>query len=176
MAVMWYAYDFSKENSEQEKSDLVSYVNRVAKTTDSHCSVLVNNLAMPYSDFSKFKPQQISQETNMRIENHSFITDLLMIKLREQSLRQYRGLVVNVGSSKDNLVEKHTGDFKTAKEESAWQIYKATTTYWSNLATLEQQSQTLEVDYVRDTAENQGFFAENLKYLGIDVTPGSHVD
>ena len=54
---MWYAYDFSKENSEEEKSELVNYVSRVAKTTDSHCSVLVNNMAMPYTQFSKFKPK-----------------------------------------------------------------------------------------------------------------------
>lgn len=35
---------------------------------------------------------------------------------------------------------------------------------------------SVEVDYVKDSAENQGFFEENLKYLGIDVTAGSHVD
>ena len=69
-------------------------------------------------------------------------------------MRQYRSLVVNVGTSKDSLVTKHVDEFKSAKEEANWQIYKATTTYWSNLATLEQQAQSLEVDYVKDTAEN----------------------
>ena len=48
LAVMWYEYDFSKANSDKEKQDLADYVTRVAKTTDNHCSVLVNNLAMPF--------------------------------------------------------------------------------------------------------------------------------
>jgi len=56
LAVMWYAYDFSKTNSDKEKSDLAEYVARVAKTCDNHCSVLVNNLAMQYSRFQSLNP------------------------------------------------------------------------------------------------------------------------
>lgn len=36
--------------------------------------------------------------------------------------------------------------------------------------------ETVEVDFVKDTPENCGFFEENLKYLGLEVTAGSHVD
>ena len=34
----------------------------------------------------------------------------------------------------------------------------------------------IEVDFEKDSPENQAFFESNLKYLGIEVTPGSHVD
>ena len=34
----------------------------------------------------------------------------------------------------------------------------------------------VEVDFVKDSQEDQDFFAANLKYLGLEVTPGSHVD
>ena len=32
------------------------------------------------------------------------------------------------------------------------------------------------VDFITDSPEDSNFFHSNLKYLGIKVTPGSHVD
>ena len=41
---------------------------------------------------------------------------------------------------------------------------------------MKERKEAVEVDFVKDSSESQGFFEENLKYLGIEVTPGSHVD
>ena len=176
LSVMWYAYDFHKANTDKEKEDLEKYVSRVVETCGNHCSILVNNLSIEHDSFAKLTPSEINDQTRYRIENHSFMTDLVTIKLRAKSLRKYYSLVVNVGTTKDNLVEKEADSFKNAKQQASWEIYKATTTYWSNLATLAQQMETVEVDFVKDTPENCGFFEENLKYLGLEVTAGSHVD
>ena len=35
---------------------------------------------------------------------------------------------------------------------------------------------TVDIDFVKDSAENQGFFEQNLKYLGLELTAGTHVD
>ena len=61
---------------------------------------------MRTSRFKQVPMNKIGELTNVKIENHSFITDLLMIQLRGESLRKYRGLVVNVGVTKENLVNK----------------------------------------------------------------------
>ena len=76
---MWYAFDFSSGSTDQAKQDLAEYVTRVAKTCDNHASILVNNLAMKHENFKKLSPNEISELTRVRIDNHSFITDLLMI-------------------------------------------------------------------------------------------------
>ena len=48
--------------------------------------------------------------------------------------------------------------------------------YWTNLATVVERQQAIEVDFIKDSEENQDLFEKNLKYLGLEVTPGSHVD
>ena len=98
-----------------------------------------------------------------------------MIDLRNESSRKFRSLVINVGTTKENLLEEQR-TFKTSKAQDDWEVYKSTIIYWSNLATLRERSDAIEVDFIKDSPENQGFFAENLKYLGLEVTPGSHVD
>ena len=84
-------------------------------------------------------------------------------------------MVINVGTTQSNLVEKEKS-FDTAAKQADWEVYKATIIYWSNLATLKERQEAVEVDFIKDSPENQGFFEENLKYLGLEVTPGSHVD
>lgn len=112
---MWYAYDFHKANTDKEKEDLEKYVSRVVETCGNHCSILVNNLSIEHDSFAKLTPSEINDQTRYRIENHSFMTDLVTIKLRAKSLRKYYSLVVNVGTTKDNLVEKEADSFKNAK-------------------------------------------------------------
>lgn len=41
---------------------------------------------------------------------------------------------------------------------------------------MKERQEATEVDFMKDSPENQDFLQENLKYLGLDVTPGSHVD
>lgn len=146
-----------------------------AKDYENHCSVLINNIAQRASRFKQVPMNKIGELTNAKIENHSFVTDLLMIQLRSESLRKYRGLVVNVGVTKDNLVNKNRV-FENAQEQSDWEVYRSTMQYWNNLATVDQRQKAMEVDFVKDSEESQDLFEKNLKYLGLEVTPGSHVD
>jgi hypothetical protein len=44
------------------------------------------------------------------------------------------------------------------------------------MASLRVQKASQLVDFAVDSPENQTFFRENLKYLGIEVSPGSHID
>ena len=44
------------------------------------------------------------------------------------------------------------------------------------MSTLMVQEGFKDVDFANDAPSNSGFFHDNLKYLGIKVTPGSHVD
>ena len=173
--VLTYCFDFTKRQTQEKVDKLEEYVTRVAAKFENHCSVLVNNIATTRSRFNQLDMNQIGEETNIRIDNFSSITNLLMVKIRQQSIRKYRALVVNVGTTKDCLVEKDHS-FETAKEQADWEIFRATTIYWSNLAALKERKEAIEVDFVKDSPENQGFFTANLKYLGLEVTPGSHVD
>ena len=77
---------------------------RVAKESESHCSILVNNFSMESERFNLLNTKQINLLTNIKIEQYSFITKLLMGELREQSLRKYRSAVINVGTTKELVI------------------------------------------------------------------------
>ena len=84
-------------------------------------------------------------------------------------------MVINVGTTPQNLV-RHKRKFKTAKEQAEWEVYKATLIYWSNLATINEHGETIEVDYCKDSLDDTEFYEDNLNYLGVEVTAVSHVD
>ena len=92
-----------------------------------------------------------------------------------KSLRKYRSMVIDVASTTKTLTEPNR-IFEDQKSQADYELWRATTIYWCNLATVRERAETHEVDYVKDTPEQQGFFQENLKYLGLEVTPASHVD
>ena len=173
--VLTYRYDCSKSAPMEEKKNLIEYLNKVAEKYENHCSVLVNNLAILEEQFYRLQQSQINRVTDQKINNHSSITNHLMVKLREKSLRKYRSLVINCGTTKENMVVKERV-FETAKAQADWDVYQATIIYWTNLATIKERQASTEVDFIKDSPEDQGFFEENLKYLGLEVTPGSHVD
>ena len=80
-----------------------------------------------------------------------------------------------MGTTENTLIETERS-FKTSKDQADYDLYRATTIYWANLCTLRERTEAYEVDFIKDTPENQGFFEANLKYLGLEVTVGSHVD
>ena len=129
---------------------------------------------MEIDQFNTLSMQQINERTNTKIEQYSFLTKLLMGDLREQSLRKYNGAVINVGTTK--TLAKKSMQFKDKKEENQYAVYDATTTYQTTMATLMVQQGFTNIDFVSDSPKQISFFHNNLKYLGIKVTPGTHVD
>jgi hypothetical protein len=83
--------------------------------------------------------------------------------------------VINVGVLETNLVEEKI-KFKSKAEETDYDVYRATSNYQAQMASLRVQKVATSVDFVVDSPENLNLFQQNLKYLGIEVTPGSHVD
>ena len=155
--MLTYPFNFSKRQTQESRDKLESYITKAAAEYENHCSVLVNNIAVTQRLFKEQSPTQIGEMTNVKLENHSFITSLVMLKLRNDSLRKKRALVINVGTTKDTLVEKKQR-FKTAADQANWEVYKATVIYWSNLVSLKERQETIEVDYIKDSPENQTFF------------------
>jgi len=49
-------------------------------------------------------------------------------------------------------------------------------TYQTTLSNTLLRTQTSFVDYVADSPTTVGFINANLKYLGLEITPGTHVD
>ena len=104
-----------------------------------------------------------------------------MKEIREKGLKQfssqtYRSAVINVGTLKESLVEKKKEEFKSKQEEADFDVYRATSIYQTQMASLRCQKCVNGVDFVIDSPETLNVFKQNLVYLGITVTPGSHVD
>lgn len=59
-----------------------AYVTKLVSEYDNHCSILINNIAVSQDIFQSLSPLQIGNATNLKISNHSLITRLLMINLR----------------------------------------------------------------------------------------------
>lgn len=66
--------------------------------------------------------------------------------------------------------------FNNEDDEAKFNIYKSTVTYKTNMVTSLVKSFTTEVDFVIDSPATLGFFGSNLKYLGLEHTPQTHVD
>lgn len=104
-----------------------------------------------------------------------------MKEIRDRGLKQFTGsqtfrsAVINVGLLEDNLVEEKF-KFKSKQQESDFDVYRATSIYQTQMASLRVQKTATSVDFIVDSPENSNIFKQNLKYLGIEVTPGSHVD
>lgn len=104
-----------------------------------------------------------------------------MKEIRDRGLKQFTGgdsfrsAVINVGLLEDNLVEEKL-KFKSKQQESDFDVYRATSIYQTQMASLRVQKTATSVDFIVDSPENSNIFKQNLKYLGIEVTPGSHVD
>lgn len=100
-----------------------------------------------------------------------------MVTCRNKGLRKLRSLVINVGTTQKHLeVSADDFQFETEEQETEWEVYNSTIKYWAAVATLRERTQTIDVDYVRDTPETQRLYAKNLEYMGIECTPGTHVD
>lgn len=104
-----------------------------------------------------------------------------MKEIREKGLKQFssqsfRSAVINVGTLKESLVEKKNEEFKSRQEEAEFDVYRATSIYQTQMASLRVQKCVTGVDFVIDSPETLNVFKQNLVYLGITVTPGSHVD
>jgi len=95
----------------------------------------------------------ISNLSNTKISNHSFISRLLTINLRNKSIRKYRTVVIDVGTTENTLIETERS-FKTSKDQADYDLYRATTIYWANLCTLRERTEAYEVDFIKDTPEN----------------------
>ena len=100
----------------------------------NHISILVNNVATSFEDFNKLDVHEMTKQTNNKIDNHTFITEVIMKNVRDKGLKQftgsktYRSAVINVGTQKTSLVESKTA-FKNKSEESEYDVYRATSIY-----------------------------------------------
>lgn len=104
--MLTYEFDLTKLQTDGAKSDLKDYISRVAAKYEHHCSILINNLALHELTFKDLSPQQIGEMTNIKVENHSMVNKLITVDLRNKSLRKYRTLVIDVGTTEYTLVEK----------------------------------------------------------------------
>lgn len=144
-------------------------------------SVLVNNVAMTMADFNQLSAHDMTRVTNNKIDNHTFVTEVLMKEVRDKGIKQFTGAkpsrsaVINVGVLETNLVQERV-KFKSKEEEADFDVYQATSNYQTRMASLRVQKSATSVDFIVDSPENLNVFQQNLKYLGIEVTPGSHVD
>ena len=181
--VFVYQFDFCKAHSpdSQESADLKAYLTQLGEANNNHVSVLVNNVATPMAEFTKLDAHEMTRTTNNKIDNHTLITEVLMKEIRDRGLKQFTGgdsfrsAVINVGLLEDNLVEEKLR-FKSKQEEADFDVYRATSIYQTQMASLRVHKSATAVDFVVDSPENCNIFRQNLKYLGIEVTPGSHVD
>lgn len=67
-------------------------------------------------------------------------------------------------------------EFETFDAEAKHSIQRATVAYKTTMITSIVKSYTVDVDFVIDAPENLNFFSANLKYLGLEHTPQTHVD
>ena len=82
VTVLIYQFDFSKRLEEAQKQKIIHYITKLMAENENHCSILVNNIALSQDAFKQLAPMMIGNITNIKITNHSFITRLLMITLR----------------------------------------------------------------------------------------------
>jgi hypothetical protein len=54
---------------------------------NNHISVLVNNVSTSFDEFSKLEAHEVTQQTNNKIENHTFVTQVIMKDIREKGLK-----------------------------------------------------------------------------------------
>jgi len=74
-----------------------------------------------------------------------------MIDLRNQGLRKKRGLVINIGTTQEHLVKNAVDyEFENIKEQNEWEVYKSTIDYWTNISTLKERNEAVEVDFIKD--------------------------
>ena len=132
-------------------------------------------MAMEPDKFKVTHPTQLTSITNHKIENHACLTRYCVTDLREEFQFADRTAVVNCGSLKEDIGKAET-HFNNEDEETRFGMQRATVTYQTTMVTCLVKSFTTEVDYVSDSPSTQSFFRANLKYLGLEVTPGSHVD
>ena len=66
--------------------------------------------------------------------------------------------------------------FKTDAAATVYSVQKATVTYQTTMSNCLFKSITPFTDYVADSPASVNFFAANLRYLGLEVTPLAHVD
>ena len=67
-------------------------------------------------------------------------------------------------------------EFADANAKDDWDLYNATVSYWANITTLKERSEAVEVDFRKDSPETVSQHASNLKFMGIEMAPGTHVD
>ena len=177
MQILTFKFDFAKRSEASDKNALSEYVTKLMSENEHHCSILINNIALCQEQYQNLAPLQLGNLTQIKINLHSFITKLVMIDLRNQGLRKKRGLVINIGTTQEHLVKNAVDyEFENIKEQNEWEVYKSTIDYWTNISTLKERNEAVEVDFIKDAPNSQRQFADNLSYLGIELTPGTHVD
>lgn len=67
-------------------------------------------------------------------------------------------------------------EFETFDDEAKHNVVRAVIAYKTNMLTSLVKAYTCDVEFVIDAPETFNFFYSNLKYLGFEHTPLSHVD
>jgi short-subunit dehydrogenase len=64
---------------------------QLGEAHNNHISILVNNVAMSMADFNRLSAHEMTRMTNNKIDNHTFVTDILMKDIRDKGLKQFTG-------------------------------------------------------------------------------------
>lgn len=83
--------------------------------------------------------------------------------------------MINVGSSKDTIVDKKK-TFKDYDDESLYNMIRTTVDYKTSMVTGLVKPFVSDADFCQDAPKNLSFFRDNLKYLGLEYNPQNHVD
>lgn len=164
------------EFDDKDKSVLLKAIKEIIDDCKQPISILVNNMAMDKHHYESQISSMTSLTTNS-ISNHAMLTKYCCDDMRKEDGTELttRTAVICMGTWPEDI-GKEAKKFKVEEEEQKFVAIRSIIQYKTMMVKNLVNTSTPMADFVIDEPARLGFLKANLKYLGIEHTPLTHVD